>query len=207
MSPRHHHGREIVVRTGKFHPRCWRGSVPRPSARKAKRPLTSRERYSETPRIIDRAEHGIGHDPLGRIAIVEQPTHRLRSAATRRSSTVIVVLFATPNAAPFAPTLTVAVATPLPPPLNPYCVPTPVLSSIGSDTPVQPGRQPPRNPTAAVSSVDVANPTGPGCPGAQEHNPYSMWSPVPLRLQRFAQRPCPRAAPRARPTGHCRIPP
>ena len=55
-------------------------------------------------------------------------------AASSRSITVMVVLSATPNAAPLVPTLNVAVATPLPPTRKPECVPTPVLSSVPAVT-------------------------------------------------------------------------
>jgi hypothetical protein len=50
------------------------------------------------------------------------------------SITVITVLSATPKAAPLEPTLYVAVATPFPPTVKPYCAPTPVVSSVGSVT-------------------------------------------------------------------------
>ena len=55
------------------------------------------------------------------------PLTACESAASRMSITVIVELSATPKAAPLVPTLYVAVATPLPLTVKPYCVPTPVL--------------------------------------------------------------------------------
>ena len=66
---------------------------------------------SRRPPSVETVVHVVGHRPLGGIAVVQKPVAPWASfAASSRSITVIVVLSATPKAAPLVPTLNVAVA-------------------------------------------------------------------------------------------------
>src|SRR3954454_20576978 len=96
------------------------------------RRLPAREPETRLP--APRRAVGDGLVPPGRIAVVKDPVDGLGVGGQQQSITVLAASSATPKAAPLEPTLSVVVATPLPPTREPYWALTPVLSVVASVT-------------------------------------------------------------------------